>query len=137
MKKYIWLALVLSLFAIVPSTSGCAPTPPPGTYTDLGLRNQKADVVLNDLLAVSKTAINLNATAGKLHLSDVDTRAVRDAALTVGAAVKSYAAGANTLQAASDALVVLNNKFSQEARVNPTLRATLLVLSQALAALPQ
>jgi hypothetical protein len=95
-------ASVLLLVALLAGWTmpGCASAPPKGTYTAAGEHAWTAHQLLRDLTAVSQTAINLNATTGRLHLHDSDTALVRDFTLIAGAGLNAWGSGASTLEAA-------------------------------------
>lgn len=123
--------LVLAL--CLASTLGCASAPPAGTYSDTGLKTFNADQVMKDVQALSETAINLNATTGKTHLSDRDTALIRDFALSAGAGLQSYASGSGTLSIVATSYHQLIAKLSTDAKLNDNIRFTLALIDGALA----
>ena len=126
---------LVGLLALAGSPA-CVHQPPAGTYSAQGTKAFNADQILKDLQALSETAINLNATSGAEHLSDANTRIVRDLTLTTGAAVNSYGTGATTLDTIKSTYALGVNKLSTEAVLNPKLTAALGVIQRALDALP-
>lgn len=137
MKVFRRLVLLCALVTAGVSTAACPPKPPAGTYSPTGTRAAAADQGLKDLTAVSQTAINLNATTGRLHLSDRDTRLVRDAVLAIGTALDQYAKGTSTAVQVRAGLDTLLPQLSVEARANATLAKVLAVLASTLQSLPQ
>lgn len=126
--KFVWmLPLVLLL-----SLPGCASHPPAGTYSDVGLKAFDADQLLKDVQALSQTAINLNATTGKLHLSDIDTAFVRDFALGAGAGLQAYANGNGSLSVVAVAYHTLIYRLSADAKANDNLKFILALIDSAL-----
>jgi hypothetical protein len=111
------------------------PQPPAGTYSPVGTKAFQADAAITDLSAVSQTAINLNAQTGPLHLSDANTRIVRDLILTTAAALSSYGQGATTAGTVQAAWSTGLKSLGAEVTANPTLQTALAVVSAAIAAL--
>jgi len=85
------------------------------------------------VIGLSRTAINLN-TSNPQHLSDQDTRYVRDFALAFDEWRTSYAAGKSTVGQVQDTFNALNRNLSKDA-TNNTLKAVLDAVSQAIAAI--
>jgi len=131
--KPVLLALCLSCSVACATVQ---PQPPAGTYSAQGLKAFNADQFIKDLTALSQTAINLNATSGKEHLSDVDTGYVRDFALTAGAAAQSYGAGNGTIGIIQTAYNTLLTRLSADAKINGTLATAIAVITAAVNALP-
>lgn len=123
-KRFISTGIVLLALVLGAATlPACAVTrPPPGTYTEAGLKAFDADQLLKDLTALSSTAINLNAEKGKLHLKDRDTALIRDFTLSAGAGLVAYGQGQGTLAVVVTAFRELTAKLSAEAVLNDSLR---------------
>jgi hypothetical protein len=112
--KYLIFILALSIFP------ACYGNPPAGTYDPITMKAYHADRLVQDLQALSETAINLNGTAGALHLSDKDTRLVRDFALAAAQAAQAYANGNGSLTVIVTGLDTLTRGLSTEAKANST-----------------
>lgn len=126
------LALVLAL-----GSYGCASVQPPaGTYTTAGLKAFNGDETLKALTALSQTAVNLNATTGREHLTDRDTALVRDFALSAGDGVLAYSQGRGTLATVLAGFQTLTETLSREASVNEKLRFVLAIVSENLHRIP-
>lgn len=124
------IVLVLCLASI----TGCASAPP--SYSAQGAKAFNADQLLKDINALSETARNLNATTGKLHLSDRDTAYVRDFSLSAGAAILAYGQGSGKLGIVVTAYHNLQGQLSTDAKANDRLRFVLGVVDAALANIP-
>lgn len=122
-----WRAACLMLLL---STSACAPHNP--NLTPAQEHMSQADQITKDLIAVSQTAINLNA-AGKL--SDAGTLTVRDAVLVIEAAVNGYGTGAATAQSVAAAYDTAWAALAQDAKLSTPLQTTLAVVKAAIDAL--
>lgn len=95
-----------------------------------------AHQLLQDIIALSQTAINLNAQQPPLHLSDADTAAVRDFALSASPALQAYGQGASTLTVVVQGFQTLVSKLSADAKVNSTLAKVLAVVQAGVNAIP-
>lgn len=125
------LAAAIGAAAVLPA---CAlhKQPPAGTYSAAGTKAFNADNLLRDLIAVSQTAINMNAQTGKTHLSDADTALVRDFALSAGAALNAYGTGGSTLVQVRDAYFALMRNLSVDGSTHTQLTALLMTIGVAL-----
>jgi hypothetical protein len=118
--------------------SGCMhKQPPAGTYSDAGLKAFNADAFIVDLTALSQVAVNLNATAGGEHLSDANTRMVRDFALAAGKATDNYGRGTGTLANIKDTYTTLLTDLPADVRINPKLAAALQLIANGLNVIPE
>jgi hypothetical protein len=137
MKPIRLLVLAVVLAGAAVSMPACAATrPPAGTYSTAGLKAFDADEALKDITALSQTAINLNATSGKEHLTDRDTAFVRDFALSAGAGLVAYGNGSGTLAVVVAAFDELSRKLSTEASLNDKLRFVLALVSENIHRIP-
>ena len=125
------LALVLTLAGC----GGVVVQPPPGTYDAATSRHYSADQLITAIDAVVQTAGNLNATTGKLHLSDLDTSIVLKSAGAMSAAVQSYATGSSTAASVRTAIDAFLGSLSVDAKQHPTLAPVLAALTAALNAM--
>ena len=132
----ILLACVLSL-GMVFGSSGCAGNPPPGTYSAQGQRTFNAVQFVTDLQALSQTAMNLNATTGKLHLTDRDTQYVRDFALSAASAAQTYATTGSNYGVITRGFSALTQSLSTDAKQNSTLAKVLAIVAVTVNSLPQ
>lgn len=123
------LVLVLCLSTLV----GCAKAPP--NLTPAGQKAFNADELTKDITALWETAKNLNATTGKLHLSDRDTAYIRDFSLAAGSALLAYGQGAGKLAIVATAYHNLQGQLSIDAKANDRLRFVLGVVDAAIAAI--
>lgn len=130
--------LALTLAAGVAGATACSihRQPPPGTYTDAGLKAYNGDQFLKDLLALSQTAINLNAAAGAEHLSDANTRLVRDFSLSAAAEATAYAQGKSAAAQIRFTTAEFMSHIQVERAAHPTLAAILDIIVAEVNALP-
>jgi hypothetical protein len=135
MRYYRLIVFVAGLSALLGGLAPACIHPPPSIVTPAGQRAYTADQLVKDLTALSQTAINLNATTGREHLSDQDTRYVRDFALSAGAAATSYARGQGTLQVVILGVQTLMVQLSADAKTNPTFSKALVIVSAGVNAL--
>lgn len=125
------LALILCL-SLAPA---CASAPP--AYSDAGRKAFNADQLFKDIQALSETAINLNATTGRLHLSDRDTSFVRDFALSAGAGLVSYSNGSGSISVVVTAFDELTRRLSAQAALNDKFRFVLTLVADNIHRIPQ
>lgn len=130
--RYAVLVVCLTFTAI--AGNACAPKAP-ANFSPEGQRAVKAQAALNDIKALSETAINLNHQTGREHLSDQNTAYVRDFALSATVAVQSYSDGHDTLATAVGAFSDLSRKLQAEANLPSGLRAALAVVDKAIRSL--
>jgi hypothetical protein len=116
--------LGLALGGAVAGTPACATAPPAGTYTAPVQRQYDVTPLQQAILALSQTAVAMNAASGPTHLKDADTVLVRDFALSASHAVDRYAAGDGTLRAVVDGFHQLVTRLSVDAK-NATLTSAL------------
>lgn len=101
--------------------TGCASNP---ALSPKGQRAEQAGKVLDVVKALSETAINLNAIpAGQPgHLTDQDTRAVRDFALAIIPACQAYV-DTGTWAGIQTAVDSFGKALSANAKVSVTLKS--------------
>ena len=119
MKRLASFVLVLAL-----AGSGCATALPAGTYTAPVLAQYNATPLQQSILALSQTAVAMNAATGPTHLKDADTALVRDFALSSSAAIDAYVAGNGTLVTVRTGFDILLRGLSADAK-DVTLKASL------------
>jgi len=125
------------LVLLLTSGASVACVHPPPTYSTQGTRAFNADQLIQQLTALSQTAVNLNAQQGALHLGDADVRFVRDFALSAGAALNDYGSTpSGTTAAVKAALMTLQRQLSSESKLNPSFLTALNVVVAAVNALP-
>ncbi len=129
MKKIILIVMLLCAGTVF--TAGCASAPPVGLYTVDQTKIYNTENAEQTVIALSQTAINLN---GQGHLSDADTRLVRDFALTFDTWRVSYASGSSIVAQAQSSFTVLTNSLSTDATSN-TLKASLALVLAAINAI--
>lgn len=131
------LAACALLTATVLSAGGCASNQPPaGTYTQPVLNQYNATPLKQAILALSQTAITMNAATGATHLSDANTMLVRDFALQASASIDAWVAGSSsTLSTVVSGFTTLTTQLSQDVK-NTTLKADLSAVAALLTALP-
>lgn len=130
MRQLRWIVIA----ALLVTPGGCASAPP--AYSPIAQKAFKADELVKAVQALSETAIKLNATTGKLHLSDKDTSFVRDFALSAGAGLVSYGQGTGTLGVVVTAFHELTQKLSANAALNEGLRFYLGVVTASIENIP-
>lgn len=131
------IALVVCLVGPAVSMLGCATAPPAGTYSAQGTKAYNSVQMLKDLTALSETAKNLNATSGKLHLKDLDTRYVLDFVASAGSAIQSYGQNGSNLAVVSRGFSALVQSLSTDAKQNANLSKALAIVAAFVNTLPQ
>ena len=125
MKRVILIALLLTVPA-------CASAPPANLYTVQQTRIYNTENAEQGVIAISQTAINLNASG---TLSVADTKLVRDFSLAFDTWRTNYANGNSLVTDITSAFTALNSHLSTDATSN-TLKAALAVIQAALTAIP-
>jgi len=125
----------LSAVLLIAALSGyCAANPPPNLYTQQQTRIYQTENVEQTVIALSQSAIALNATTGPTKLSDASTRLVRDFALAFDTWRGQYASGAATFVQIRAVFSQLKQALAQDVN-SANLNAALAAVDAALTAI--
>ena len=125
-----------SVLALAIAASSCAANPPPNLYTTQQTRIYQTENAEQAVIALSQMAVSLNASTGPTHLSDANTRLVRDFALAFDAWRTGYSNGTATVQQILATYTQLNTALQTDAS-SAGLKAILATVQVALNAIPQ